>query len=341
MADVDYDDYDGFDPSAPVGGGGRAQRLINLAGAASSLALVIGLGIWGYKLAVRDVHGVPVIRAAEGPMRIAPEDPGGKVAAHQGLAVNAIAEAGGVTLPAETLTLAPRATELAEDDSAGLSELPPMAEPAVATVAALDSVEPVSPAGPEAAEMPEAESAPVVVADTAEPLAEPEPVAATDPVAVAAALAEAMSSGADPLTPVAPEAKAEIVAQGGMPKSLRPPLRPARSMAATSTPVDVQQVAATVPVPAETQADAVKAGTRLVQLGAFDSTDQARGEWTRLQGRFPDLLGQKSLVVQPAESGGRTFYRLRALGFDDEADARRFCTALLAEGAACIPVLQR
>ena len=35
----------------------------------------------------------------------------------------------------------------------------------------------------------------------------------------------------------------------------------------------------------------------------------------------------KLRVIQTAESGGRTFYRLRAAGFADEADARRFCSA--------------
>ena len=46
--------------------------MANLAGAAVSLALIVGIGIWGYKLIMRDVSGVPVVRAAEGPMRIQP-----------------------------------------------------------------------------------------------------------------------------------------------------------------------------------------------------------------------------------------------------------------------------
>jgi hypothetical protein len=49
----------------------------------------------------------------------------------------------------------------------------------------------------------------------------------------------------------------------------------------------------------------------------------------------------KSRVIQKAQSGGRTFYRLRVAGFDDISDARRFCSALLAEKAACIPVKMR
>ena len=52
-------------------------------------------------------------------------------------------------------------------------------------------------------------------------------------------------------------------------------------------------------------------------------------------------MGGKARVIQEAESGGRTFYRLRAMGFDDINDARRFCSVLVAENADCIPVTTR
>jgi hypothetical protein len=82
-------------------------------------------------------------------------------------------------------------------------------------------------------------------------------------------------------------------------------------------------------------------GTRLVQLGAFDSPETARAEWDRIMGQFSAYMQGKSRVVQRAESNGRIFYRLRAHGFADLGDARRFCTVLLAEKAACIPVAVR
>ena len=71
-----YDDD--LDDAAAPGWGERLSRLAGLAGALTSVALIAGLAIWGYRLAVRDVTGVPVIRAMEGPMRVAPEDPGGQ-----------------------------------------------------------------------------------------------------------------------------------------------------------------------------------------------------------------------------------------------------------------------
>jgi cell division protein FtsN len=82
----------------------------------------------------------------------------------------------------------------------------------------------------------------------------------------------------------------------------------------------------------------VAAGTHLIQLGAFDSAEIAASEWTRLQGQFGEFLGSRERVIQETQSGGRTFYRLRAQGFTDRADARRLCAALTAEGADCIPV---
>ena len=64
----------------------------------------------------------------------------------------------------------------------------------------------------------------------------------------------------------------------------------------------------------------------------------ARDEWQKISGRFTSFFSDKRMVVQEAVSGGKTFFRLRAEGFDDLADARRFCSALTAAQADCIPV---
>ena len=83
------------------------------------------------------------------------------------------------------------------------------------------------------------------------------------------------------------------------------------------------------------------AGTRLAQLGAFDSEEVAREQWDQMNQQFGVYLSDKRRVIQRATSGGRVFYRLRAMGFEDIADARRFCSALVAENADCIPVVTR
>ena len=77
----------------------------------------------------------------------------------------------------------------------------------------------------------------------------------------------------------------------------------------------------------------IPAGTRLVQLGAFPSADAARSAWDGLAGQFGDFLDGKGRVVQEASAGGTTFYRLRAAGFEDLRDARRFSAELVADNA--------
>ncbi len=323
MADADYDFGGGYSHrEEPARQGareilpaGKVQRTFNIAGAVTSLALVVGLGVWGYNLAVRDVRGVPVIQAMEGPMRIAPEDPGGEVADHQGLAVNAVAAVGTAAPPPEKLVLAPRPVDLAPEDTAGLgSSTLPELEEASAPVAAL-----------------------TVDADLA--LAAAPPTESADPteVAVEAALAEAL--GEIPLeegatAPLALESVAEPAPKGAITISIRPKARPGSRAEA----VPLAQEATLLAAPNEVDPATLTPGTRLVQFGTFDTAEEARAEWSRLQGRFGELMAAKAMVVQPAESGGRTFYRLRAHGFEGEDDARRFCSAFVTEDSVCIPV---
>lgn len=348
MADVDFDDFeDGY--AAPNSGG--FSRWVNLAGAACSIALIAGLGLWGYKLAVRDVSGIPVVRALEGPLRIAPENPGGEVVLHQGLSVNAVAAAGTAMPLPDTLKLAPREVELTAEDEAGLavlSALPTAGGEAVADtsldVAALPQVNTsVAPIEVAASDPMALEAMTADPASDLAPLLEAEPLPATQEDAVAAALAAALADTGD----VAAEADLGVEAGLAVAKSLRPPARPVRAEAADVAEAAVSDAAVSAGeqiasvAPSEIDPSTIVTGTRLVQLGAFDDDAGARAEWVKLQGQFPELIGGKAMVVQSAQSGGRTFFRLRAHGFADEDEARRFCAALLAENASCIPVAQR
>lgn len=296
-------------------------KLTNAAGAAVSFALIIGVGVWGYNLLVRDVSGVPVVRAAEGPMRVAPEDPGGQTADHQGLAVNTVAAVGSAAAPASRLTLAPEPVKLMDEDT---------------TATALRHQNALATATPP-------DAAPRVIADVG--TTSPDP---TDrPIDVMSMVAQ-LTADAQPLGALSQEpsdendaaALTEETTSGllitGMGTSLRPQLRPEG--------LKLASLDATVPAAAPNQiidGNTLPAGTRLAQLGAYDSADVANREWLRIQTRFSDLLAGKTPVVQQAQSGGRTFYRLRAMGFVDLNDARRFCSALVAENADCIPVVTR
>jgi len=126
----------------------------------------------------------------------------------------------------------------------------------------------------------------------------------------------------------------------GIARSPIPPSRPDTDLVAETAAREV--LAALSPgAGIEIDPDTLTPGTRLVQLGAFDDAAAARIEWDALAGRFSAHMDGKGRVIQAAESGGKTFYRLRVHGFRDEADARRFCSVLVAENATCIPVLIR
>ncbi len=347
MADIDFDDYGG----SPSISGGHARGMVTFVGAACSAALIIGLGIWGYRLAVRDVEGIPVIRAGEGPMRIAPANPGGAIAAHMGLAINVIAAVGTTDALPDEIVLAPAPAVLSEEDTAGLAVL---AQP-VAPASLRPGPMPLEAAALTPVEVPTGtDTRPSSGAMDPAPL--PAPAADSTDVAVATALAEALSLDVEPLSDAGdtaivsdPLPDGDVVPDGvtttndggaGMARSLRPRARPEGTRvtdAQTSAEPDPQ----TAPLATEIDAVSLTRGTRLVQLGAFDSADLARAEWSKVAARFGDLMTGKAPVVQAAESGGRTFYRLRAHGFAGEDDVRRFCAALVAENAACIPATVR
>ncbi|MCT4554321.1 MAG: SPOR domain-containing protein [Pelagimonas sp.] len=344
MSDYTY----GHAPQASVQGHPRQQhtaqpraqtgRLVNIAGAVTSLALILGVGVWGYDVLSRDVSGVPVVRAMSGPMRITPDNPGGTLSDHQGLAVNAVAGIGTAAPPADRLVLAPRPAGLGEED------------------VAQGRLIPINP---------DAQAPRPVAVQPAPDLSAP-PLNETEDDGLAA-LVDQLVSGATPLGDLAPSDSAPVITElaalgatvpaapataparldagNGLARSLRPHLRPASLAASAPRALAPAEAAAVIavskPSTREIAADTLPAGTRLVQIGAYDSAETARTEWQRLETRFGDYLDGKDRVIQKASSGGRVFYRLRAHGFADLSDARRFCAAFVAQNVDCIPVLNR
>ncbi|MCF6443536.1 SPOR domain-containing protein [Nereida sp. MMG025] len=292
--------------------GRKATTFVNWAGAVTSVALIIGVGVWGYKLMVRDVSGVPVVAAIDGPMRVQPDNPGGREARHQGLAVNEVAALGTSAPPPDQLVLAPAPVDIEADDAVGVV-LPVSGENIV------NEEVPIEVSG---------QNAQLNVENVQDVSATPNAPATQ---AALEELVAAIGASTPALTATTP-----AVVTGGLGTSLRPKTRPA--VIPASAPASQPN---SVVTGAEIAPESIPAGTRLVQLGAFDSPDVARAEWRKLAKQFDGYLATKKRVVQRAESGGKIFYRLRAVGFEDLADARRFCTALVAENAACIPVVTR
>ena len=300
MAGVDYQSY----PTQELPVQGMFSRLINLIGAASSVVLVAGLGYWGYQLTVRDVSDVPVIRALEGPARVQPDDPGGQLAEHQGLSVNRVQSDGAAEGPVPQVVLAPAPIDL---DAQDLVLTAPEPTGAIGTVVNLpqDAVEDA------------------------------------DTVAQALALAEQLAAGVLPLENIEEEevrvslAVAPVPASvPGVKRSPRPASRPKFDRASYNPSAIEAAIAAAI----EIDPTSIPSGTRLVQLGAFDTRKEAANEWKFITGKFEDYIDGKTRVIEEAQSGGRTFFRLRAFGFEDVTASRRFCAVLAAENATCIPV---
>jgi hypothetical protein len=327
MADIEYSGDPGPQQARTEPEPAALGGLVTVVGALTSLLLVIGVGYWGYSLLVRDVSGVPVVRALEGPMRAPPREPGGEAADYQGLAVNEVAAQGGAAPTADRLILAPRPIDLDAEDRPQAPEAP--AARAVTEVAAIGGDSEDQAGGPLASE---ASVAALVEQLTAgvEPLSGTGDVVRPEPLE---------SFDADDDDAMRPEPAA--LDAPGLKQSLRPRPRPARAASLAAAGTASATMAPTEDAGLDVDPASLPAGTLMAQLGAFDSPQVARSEWDRFQARFSVYLEGKQRVIQEARSGGHTFYRLRALGFDDMSDARRFCSALVAERAECIPVVLR
>ena len=276
MADIDFDEFDAGTSMGPAVVGRRYDRLMHLAGAATSAVLLVGAVWWGYELAVRDVTGVPVMRALGGAMRVAPADPGGDVAGHQGLSVNAVAAAGTAAPLPDQLYLAPQAETLAAEDAAGL------AQPMVAAAPEAENSDdlPLIESGFSA-------SAPLIATE----------IPSADQDAVAAALAEALGT---------PEVSAEpeLASATVLTASVRPMPRPAERNAAAASDAAAPVISATAAI---VDPASIAVGTRLVQLGAFEDEGAAAADWTRLAAQFPELFASNRWSCSPPKAAAAPF----------------------------------
>jgi hypothetical protein len=299
--------------AASAGGISVVKMAMNWGVAALSIAVIAGFVYWTINLGTRDPHDVPIVLAMEGPSRVAPADPGGTQASHQGLAVNSVQSEGGVADPSNTVVLAPEPAQLAENDQ-------PITNAALVSQAAAQqsTQQAVADPEPQVAQSEEDLDAIEIADQVAEQLAQ-QALANTDPTTI-----PRDNIGGSEFSPAA---------------SLRPQGRPT----GLSTEITAVQPTASNAATQENVAtvDTVPLGTRLIQLGAYDSADLAKSEWAKLLTKHSHLLEEKKRLVVSAQSGGRKFYRLRAAGFNSLDESRALCSALLAVGTPCIPVTAR
>ena len=279
-------------------------------GAALSLFLLAGAIGWSYQLIVRDVNQIPIVRAQLGPLRVAPDNPGGLTAANQGLSVTQLA-VNEKPLLSNEIYLAPAAEILNEENLA----LKVTEEDESNKIDGAFEIKEVNAENSRNLE---------ALPDQKEVDSRSNDVGVLSKVAFSQKKIEIENAVSLALS-ITNEPDKSL-------SWLRPKIRPVGFYRNGNITED--QIVSNEPMPK------LPIGSAVVQLGAFDSKSLAESEWQRFEKILGSILIPKKMVVQKAESGGKIFYRLRASGFSDISDARQFCTAI-SDKVACIPVVTR
>ena len=275
-------------------------------GAVLSLSLLAGAIGWSYKLVVRDINQIPIVRAQLGPLRVAPDNPGGLTAANQGLSVTQLA-VNEKPLLSDEINLAPAAEILNEETSASL----------LREVDKLNQID-------ETYEIKQINAENTISLDGSSGAMKGETASKTESLVAQVAFSQKkveIENAVSLALSITSEFDPSLT-------SLRPKTRP-RSVQQNRELIVSKEPMSKLPI-----------GSAIVQLGAFDSNSLAESEWRRFEKLLGSILAPKQMIIQKAESGGKIFYRLRAAGFNDISDARQFCTAI-SDKVACIPVVTR
>jgi hypothetical protein len=279
-------------------------------GAALSLFLLAGAIGWSYQLIVRDVNQIPIVRAQLGPLRVAPDNPGGLTAANQGLSVTQLA-VNEKPLLSNEIYLAP-AAEILNEENLALKVTEEDESNKVDGAFEIKEVNAENSMNLEA--LPDQKEVDIRSNDVG---VLSKAAFSQKKIEIENAVSLALSITNDPDKSLS---------------WLRPKIRPVGFYRNGNITED--QIVSNEPMPK------LPVGSAVVQLGAFDSKSLAESEWQRFEKILGSILIPKKMVVQKAESGGKIFYRLRASGFSDISDARQFCTAI-SDKVACIPVVTR
>ena len=319
------------------------SRFLNLLAALVSFGAFAALVLWGITLSTLDPSDIPVIKKAEGPARVAPDDPGGEVAGSQGLAVNVVQSRGEAAATSDQVTLAPRANPLQAEDVAGVDIENRLPE-ADAASSDLSEIE-----GQIVKDM---EAAADNVVTRASDLNEDLKAADATAMAKAKALFGITESQEKNIELAALQVEADGAtkvqitkndATAPVKKGIRPKRRPENLVATTAKKPEAEEakeevVAAVVEA---TPSGKPKAGTPVIQLGAYLSQKIADEEWAKLSKAHSDLLGKTTAYNTKIEANGKTYTRLRVHGFASEAEAKALCVALKARKTDCLFAKER
>jgi cell division protein FtsN len=152
-------------------------------------------------------------------------------------------------------------------------------------------------------------------------------------------------SGAPDAITAAPLPSPPRSSASGSPTLLTPPtmdLPPPSSRPSAPTIAAVQPTPATptasavIPDPEEVAPQpSAGSGAFVVQIGAFNSAEEAAASWKRVSASRGAALAGATPEIRQVEVRGSTKYRLRATGYADRAGAARACDRLKAGSIDC------
>ena len=288
--------------------------IFSIFGAVISLNLILWAGYWTYNIISRDINGIPIVAAQPGPLRVAPDTPGGIEAENIELAVTKIASQELPPNP-KAVELAPSTEKLTPDDLTIFQAI--RQKKIIDRQAALNNQVHLGVIEPNLSK--EISFEPVnTVTNTAN-----YSITENQSELVAAALALALKPSADNLI-------ANAVAQNKF-KQIKPRLRPGSLLEVSVSTTE------TVIRPALAS---VETGLAVVQFGTFATETVAFEEWDRLSKNLSVILDGRPKYVERIKRNGNEIYRLRLGGFVKIDDASRFCSAVISQ-ENCVPVIAK
>ena len=288
--------------------------IFSIFGAVISLNLILWAGYWTYNIISRDINGIPIVAAQPGPLRVAPDTPGGIEAENIELAVTKIASQELPPNP-KAVELAPSTEKLTPDDLTIFQAI--RQKKIIDRQAALNNQIHLGVIEPNLSK--EISLEPVnTVTNTAN-----YSITENQSELVAAALALALKPSADNLI-------ANAVAQNKF-KQIKPRLRPGSLLEASvsTTETFIRPALASV-----------ETGLAVVQFGTFATETVAFEEWDRLSKNLSVILDGRPKYVERIKRNGNEIYRLRLGGFVNIDDASRFCSAVISQ-ENCVPVIAK
>ncbi len=275
----------------------------------------VALAIYAYRAGTQSVGDgeLMVIEADKTPIKEKPEDPGGMQFPNQDKTIFETFANG--QQPAKVERVLPTPEE----------PMPQDADASGTTSWVNEKLATATPAAPAGAEQ-------VFGDEDAAPAAPVTPQVVNVQEALGKQAVEAAPSAPAPVAEPVPE---QTKAVELTPKSAFNP--PAKEPVKEVVKEEKLEVKETAPAPVEKpKAVAVKpsAGKQLVQLGAYKSEVEAKGDFVKIQKKHAALAG-KSAVINRADLGDKgVFYRLRVA----TDDAKALCAKLSGSGQACMVV---